>query len=37
MSAQKQLVELNATKGNWSDATEAKAAGWVDKHGPAIA
>jgi len=37
MTAQKELAELNATTGNWSDETERKAAHWVDKHGPAIA
>jgi hypothetical protein len=37
MSAQKELVELNATTGHWSDETERKAAHWVDKHGPSIA
>ena len=37
MSAQKELVELNATTGHWSDETERKAAHWVDRHGPSIA
>ena len=37
MTAQQQLAELNAVDGNWSDATEAKAAGWVDKHGSTVA
>lgn len=37
MTAQQQLAELNAIDGSWSDATEAKAAGWVDKNGNAVA
>lgn len=37
MTAQQQLAELNATTGNWSDATESIAAGWVDKHGSTVA
>lgn len=37
MSALKQLEAINATAGSWSDETEAKAAGWVDKYGEAVA
>lgn len=37
MNALQKLEELNATTGYWSDATEAKAAGWIDKYGEAVA
>lgn len=37
MTAQQQLAELNAIDGSWSDATEAKAAGWVDRNGGDVA